>query len=60
MRVDCLFARYCLLCKSYIYLQGEEVTHYEKNLSAEEAAQKKGTRLHEENGNLERKKGFSS
>jgi hypothetical protein len=32
----------------------------EENLSAEEAAQKKGARLHEENGNLERKKGFSS
>ena len=60
MRVDCLFARYCLLCKSYIYLQGEEVTHYEENLSAQEAAQKERARLYEENGYQQWKKGFSS
>lgn len=38
----------------------EEENRNEKNLSAEEAAQKEGARLHEENGYEERKKGFSS
>ena len=41
-------------------IRREEDTEYEKNISAYEAPQKEGARLHEENGYQEWQKGFSS
>ena len=38
----------------------EEDTEYEENISAQEAPQKEGARLYEENVYKERQKGFSS